>query len=127
MFGKFRDQSRYLFRWMLLWALALGALTALYGMPSRFYLSVGVVAFTGFALMLLSWYLLLGPTWFAAVWMPVLLSGWWLYAVANYHTHLLGVDGATMRWISARDSGCNWPTGWDSGSSIGAHITAMPG
>jgi stearoyl-CoA desaturase (delta-9 desaturase) len=93
MFGKFRDQSRYLFRWMLLWALALGALTALYGMPSRFYLSVGVVAFTGFALMLLGWYLLLGPTWFAAVWMPVLLSGWWLYAVVNYYTHPPGDDG----------------------------------
>ena len=65
----------------------------LHGMSSWFYLLVGVVAFTGFALMPLSWYLLLGPTWFAAVWMPILLSGWWLYVVINYYTHPPGVDG----------------------------------
>lgn len=42
MFRKFRDQPWYLFRYMLVWTLVLGALSALYGMPARFYLLVGV-------------------------------------------------------------------------------------
>lgn len=66
----------------------------LHAMPAWFYIMVGLVAFTGFALMPLTWYLLLGPTWFAAIWMPVLLSGWWLYAVINYYAHPVGADGA---------------------------------
>lgn len=65
----------------------------LHGMPGWFYGIAGGLALIGFALMPLSWYLLLGPTWFAAAWMPVLLSGWWLFTVINYYTHPVGAEG----------------------------------
>lgn len=62
-------------------------------LPAWYYGIAGVAAVIGFALMPLSWFMLLGPTWFAAVWMPILCSGWWLFTVINYHTHPLGADG----------------------------------
>lgn len=65
----------------------------LHGMPGWFYGLAGALAVAGFALMPLSWYLLLGPTGFAAVWLPTLLSGWWLFTVINYQTHPVAADG----------------------------------
>ncbi|MCC6295545.1 MAG: fatty acid desaturase [Pseudomonadales bacterium] len=65
----------------------------LHGMPDWFYGIAGGLALIGFALMPLSWYLLLGPTWFAALWMPTLCSCWWLFTVINYQTHPPGADG----------------------------------
>ena len=65
----------------------------LHGMPGWFYGLAGALAVAGFALMPLSWYLLLGPTWFAAVWLPVLFSGWWLFTIINYQTHPVSADG----------------------------------
>lgn len=65
----------------------------LHGMPGWFYGIAGGLALIGFALMPLTWYLLLGPTWFAAIWMPALLAGWWLFTVINYQTHPVAADG----------------------------------
>jgi stearoyl-CoA desaturase (delta-9 desaturase) len=65
----------------------------LHGMPGWFYGAAGALALIGFALMPLSWYLLLGPTWFAAVWMPMLCSCWWMFTVINYYTHPVAADG----------------------------------
>ena len=65
----------------------------LHQLPSWYYALAGTLALLGFALVPLSWFLLLGPTWFAAVWMPVLLSGWWLFTVINYYTHPVAENG----------------------------------
>lgn len=62
-------------------------------LPAWYYGIAGVAALSGFALMPLSWLMLLGPTLFAAVWMPILCSGWWLFTVINYHTHPVGANG----------------------------------
>ncbi|MFZ2207758.1 MAG: fatty acid desaturase [Porticoccaceae bacterium] len=62
-------------------------------LPAWYYGVAGIAALTGFALMPLSWFMLLGSTWFAAVWMPILCSGWWLFTVINYQTHPVGADG----------------------------------
>jgi hypothetical protein len=62
-------------------------------LPAWYYVIAGVAALAGLALMPLSWLMLLGPAWFAAVWMPILCSGWWLFTVINYQTHPVGADG----------------------------------
>jgi fatty acid desaturase len=64
-----------------------------HGLPARYYLLPGIAGMTSFALMPLSWLMLLGPTLFAAVWVPIVCSGWWLFTVINFQTHPVGADG----------------------------------
>jgi fatty acid desaturase len=64
-----------------------------HGLPAAYYLLPGIAGLVSFALMPLSWLMLLGPTAFAAIWLPILCAGWWLFTVINFHTHPIGADG----------------------------------
>lgn len=64
-----------------------------HGLPAFYYLLPGLAGFGSFALMSLSWMLLLGPILFAAVWLPILCSGWWLFIVINFYNHPVAADG----------------------------------
>lgn len=102
MFRKFRDQPWYLFRYMLVWALVLGALSALLWSPPPstaagwlLALTIALIISTRFDAMLAALIpaVALSPEPGATLLWLVLLSGWWLYAVINYYTHPPGVDG----------------------------------
>lgn len=62
-------------------------------LPKSYYVLPGIAGAISFALMPLSWFMLLGPTAFAAIWLPILCAGSWLFIVVNFHTHPQGADG----------------------------------
>lgn len=51
---------------------------------------IGALAISGIPLF---WILVFKPTLFAAIWMPMLLSGWWIFYVINYYNHPVNEEG----------------------------------
>lgn len=65
-----------------------------HGRSAAYYRAVAAAGMLGFNLIPVAWMLVLGPTVFAAVWLPTLCSGWWLFTVINYYNHPRGANGA---------------------------------
>ncbi len=51
---------------------------------------VGTLLFAGIPFF---WLLLLGPTLFAAIWLPICISGWWVFIGINYFSHPIAENG----------------------------------
>ncbi|WP_020162230.1 fatty acid desaturase [Cycloclasticus pugetii] len=65
----------------------------LHHLPKRIYILTMVLGALLLAGIPLFWLLVFGPTLFAAIWMPIFISAWWLYYVINYYTHPYNEEG----------------------------------
>jgi len=67
----------------------------LHHLPKPIYILTMVLGALIFVGTPLFWLLVFGPTLFAAVWMPVFISGWWLFFVINYYNHPFDEKGVS--------------------------------
>lgn len=65
----------------------------LHNLPAWLNLATLVAGLLFLALSPLLWLLMLGPTWFFALWLPVVITGQWLITVINYQNHAADQPG----------------------------------